>query len=165
MSNLGTIHALQGMGVEVVRSAVGDRYVIQEMIKADAVLGGEPSGHVIFLDYNPTGDGLVSALQVLRIMIETGSSLSDLAQIVKKYPQVLVNVEVHQKIPLEKLPQVTAEIARVEGLLKDQGRVLVRYSGTENLCRIMIEGPKLKFIQECAQSIAKVLESEIGAGK
>jgi phosphoglucosamine mutase len=162
MANFGFIKAMEEAGIEVIKSQVGDRYVIQEMLKHDANLGGEQSGHMIFLDHNTTGDGLVSALQVLRIMIETESKLSDLASIFKRYPQAFVNVKVKKKPPLESLEEVSAAIKNAELLLSGSGRVLVRYSGTEDICRVMVEGPKQKQVNQIAQTIAAVVETAIG---
>lgn len=163
MCNFGLIEALRASGIEVVQTAVGDRYVIQEMLKQDANLGGEQSGHLIFLDHNTTGDALVAALQVLRIMIETDSKLSDLASIVKRYPQTLINVKVKSKPPIETLPKVQQAIQTVEKALDNHGCVLVRYSGTENICRVMVQGVKQKQVQEMANQIAKSVQEEIGA--
>jgi phosphoglucosamine mutase len=162
MANFGFMKAMEKLGIEVIRSAVGDRYVIQEMLKHDANVGGEQSGHLIFLDHNTTGDGLVCALQVLRIMIETDSKLSDLASIFKKYPQALINVKVMSKPPLESIEPVQKTIKQVEASLADSGRVLVRYSGTENICRVMVEGPKLKQVQQMANVIAAEIHNQIG---
>lgn len=162
MSNFGFIKAMEAAEIEVIRSQVGDRYVIQDMLKHQANLGGEQSGHMIFLDHNTTGDGLVSALQVLRIMIETDSKLSDLAALVKRYPQACINVKVKVKPPLNDLKRVQEAIEHVEKSLGDSGRVLVRYSGTENICRVMVEGPKQKQVQQMAQSISHVVTEEIG---
>lgn len=162
MANFGFVKAMQESGIEVIRSQVGDRYVIQDMLKYDANLGGEQSGHMIFLDHNTTGDGLVSALQVLKIMIETDSKLSDLASFVKRYPQATINVRVGSKPPLESLHQVKNILEQVEKSLSDTGRVLVRYSGTENICRVMVEGPKQKQVQQMANSIANAVKEEIG---
>lgn len=163
MSNLGYINTLQAMGVQVTKSQVGDRYVIQEMLKQDAILGGEPSGHVIFLEHNTTGDGLVSALQVLRIMIETGSRLSELAACFKRYPQICVNVHVSSKPDFEQIDGLHSAIKEVEDSLKESGRVLVRYSGTENICRVMVEGPKRNAVQQFANQIAAIIKKQIGA--
>lgn len=161
MANLGFIKSMEDLGIKVVRSAVGDRYVIQDMLRVDANLGGEQSGHMIFLDHNTTGDGLVSALQVLRIMIETDSKLSDLAAVVKKYPQITVNVPVKSKPPLESLEKVSTSIAEARSALGESGRVLVRYSGTEDICRVMVEASKLKSAHQIAHSIAAVIKQEI----
>lgn len=163
MSNFGFVKSMEEHGIEVIRSKVGDRYVIQEMINHDANLGGEQSGHLVFLDHNTTGDGLVSALQVLRVMIETDSKLSDLARIVERYPQALVNVKVANKPPLEELEEVSDVIRKVETDLADRGRVLVRYSGTENICRVMVEGPQQRSVHEFADHIADAIREKIGA--
>ncbi len=166
MSNLGFMKAMEECGIKVVRAKVGDRYVIQEMINHEANLGGEQSGHLIFLDHNTTGDALVSALQVLRIMIETDSKLSDLAAIIKKYPQAIVNVRVTSKPPLENLEEVQECLKKVENQLANSGRVILRYSGTESVCRVMVEGEKLKQVQELANQLADALRnSSIGAGR
>jgi len=162
MSNFGFLKAMENEGIEVIKSAVGDRYVIQEMLKHDAILGGEQSGHLIFLENNTTGDGLVSALQVLRIMTETDSKLSDLASIVKRYPQSCINVRVRSKPPLENLVKMNKAKNEAESSLSNTGRVLVRYSGTENICRVMVEGPKQKQVDIIAKSIADAVHSEIG---
>lgn len=162
MANFGFIKSMKDIGIDVVQSQVGDRYVIQDMIKHDVNLGGEQSGHLIFLDHNTTGDGLVSALQVLRIMIETESKLSDLASIFKRYPQSIVNVRVDKKPPLNTLDDVTEAIKNAEELLDESGRVLVRYSGTENICRVMVEGPKQKQVNQIARTIAAAVETSIG---
>ncbi len=162
MANLGFIKSMEDLGIEVVKSQVGDRYVIQDMLNHEANLGGEQSGHLIFLDHNTTGDGLVSALQVLRIMIETDSKLSDLATVFKRYPQAMVNVKVGSKPPLETLKNVTKAITQVEASLGECGRVLVRYSGTEDLCRVMVEGTNRKKVHQMAQTIGGVIEVEIG---
>lgn len=162
MSNFGFIKAMEELGIEVIRSQVGDRYVIQEMLKHDANLGGEQSGHLIFSDHNSTGDGLVSALQVLRIMIETDSRLSDLAALIKRYPQATINVKVRSKPPFDSLKTITSAISEVEKTLADTGRVLVRYSGTENICRVMVEGPRQKQVQQLAKMIATAVQNEIG---
>lgn len=162
MSNLGFIKAMEGMDIEVIRSQVGDRYVIQEMLKHDINLGGEPSGHLLFLDHNTTGDGLVAALQVLKIMIETDSKLSDLATIFKRYPQTLINIQVGSKPPLETLKTVQQALHDVEKTLGTNGRVLLRYSGTENICRVMVEGPKQKQVNQLAEMIGHAVNNEIG---
>lgn len=162
MSNFGFLKAMEELKIEVIKSQVGDRYVIQDMLKHDTNLGGEQSGHLIFLDHNTTGDGLVCALQVLRIMIETDSKLSDLASIVKRYPQACVNVKVSSKPPLETLEQMNLQIREIEKALVGTGRVLVRYSGTEPICRVMVEGPKQKQVQQMAKAIANAIYNEIG---
>ncbi|MCE5319152.1 MAG: phosphoglucosamine mutase [Parachlamydia sp.] len=162
MSNFGFLKSMESLGIDVIKAPVGDRYVIQEMIKHDAILGGEQSGHMIFLDHNTTGDGLVCALQVLRIMIETDSKLSDLATIFKRYPQATINVKVKSKPPLDGLKQIQEAKNQVEKQLADSGRVLIRYSGTEDICRVMVEGPKVKQVHELANMIAAAVRNEIG---
>ena len=162
MSNIGLEIAIKKAGGKVVRATVGDRYVMEEMIKRKANLGGEQSGHIIFMDYTTTGDGLVTALQVLRIMKETGKPLSELCKCMEKYPQVLLNVKVREKPPLESLSDVQDEIKSAQDELRDGGRVLVRYSGTEMVSRIMIEGEDQDKVSEIAQRIAAAVERSIG---
>lgn len=162
MSNLGFIKAMEHLGVSVVKSSVGDRYVLKEMLDHQANLGGEQSGHVIFLDYNTTGDGLVCGLQVLRIMKETGLKLSVLASFVKKYPQVCMNVKIERKPCLTTVPRVQEAVQTVENILGDSGRILVRYSGTENKCRVMVEGLTIQLVQDLAHQVAEVIKEEIG---
>ncbi len=162
MSNLGFINAMESLGIQVIRSQVGDRYVIQDMLLHEANLGGEQSGHVIFLDHNTTGDALVCALQVLRIMIETESKLSDLASCVQRYPQTCINVRVASKPSLESLKRVQESIAHAEKILGHTGRILVRYSGTENACRVMVEGEKYKQVLQLAGEVADAVREEIG---
>ena len=162
MANLGFIKCMENLGIKVIKSPVGDRYVIQDMLQHGANLGGEQSGHLIFLDHNTTGDALVSALQVLRIMIETDSKLSDLATVFKRYPQVCLNVKVSKKPPIKDLLDVNKAVEKATTDLGNSGRVLVRYSGTEDICRVMVEGTNLKHVQNIAKGIAKAVESEIG---
>jgi len=165
MSNFGFLKAMESLGIEVIQSGVGDRYVIQEMLKHDATLGGEQSGHLIFLEQNTTGDGIVSALQVLRIMIETGSKLSELAAFIQKYPQILVNVKVTSKPPLHTLTKMQEAIRSAEKELGDTGRVVVRYSGTEFILRVMVEGRSESIVKRLADSIANEAKKEIGDSK
>ncbi len=162
MSNYGVIKHFESLGIEVFLSQVGDRYVIQEMLKNKAFLGGEQSGHLIFLDHTTTGDGILSALQVLGIMRESGKLLSELASSVAKFPQALVNIEVSEKPPLDTLKRVTQVQKDIESDLGREGRVLVRYSGTENLCRVMVEGSSQEQVERYAETIAAAIKSEIG---
>ncbi len=162
MTNMGVAAAMERCGIEVLQSPVGDRYVVKEMIENEAELGGEQSGHMIFLEHNTTGDGLVSALQVLRIMVTTGTSLSELAKPFEKFPQVTVNVVVKAKPPLDEIAEVQETIRTVERSLNDSGRVLVRYSGTENLCRVMVEGKDQHQVAAFASQIAESIERTIG---
>lgn len=163
MSNLGFLKAMESLGIQVVQSSVGDRYVIQEMLKHEANLGGEQSGHLIFLDQNTTGDGIVSALQVLRIMVETKTRLSDLAAFVTKYPQVLLNVRVKSKPSLHDLTLTSKAISKGESELGEGGRVVVRYSGTEPTLRVMVEGQNPKLVSQIAHEIADSAAEEIGS--
>jgi phosphoglucosamine mutase len=163
MANLGLERALTALGVRMVRAAVGDRYVLEAMRRLGANLGGEQSGHVIFLDHARTGDGLLTALQLLWAMGEAGQPLSALAGQVEKCPQVLVNVRVRLKPPLEELLGVAATLARWEGKLDRHARLLVRYSGTESLARVMVEGDDQTTIEAAAREIAAAIREEIGA--
>jgi phosphoglucosamine mutase len=158
MSNLGLEHCVRGAGGTIVRTPVGDRYVVDEMRRANYNLGGEQSGHLIFLDYMTTGDGVVGALQILAAMVREERSVSELATVMSRYPQVLVNVEVAEKKPLEAMPTLTALIDGIEQKLQGEGRVLVRYSGTERKARVMVEGPDASVIQGFAEEIAAELE-------
>jgi phosphoglucosamine mutase len=162
MSNIGLDRAVRGMGGKLVRTAVGDRYVVEEMRKNGYNFGGEQSGHLVFLDHMTTGDGVVAALNVLAIMVEEGKPLSELARCMERSPQVLVNVKVAQKRPLDQLPEVGALIGRVENELGDAGRVLVRYSGTEAKVRVMVEGPDEGRIKGYAEDIAAALARACG---
>ncbi|MFN0065390.1 MAG: phosphoglucosamine mutase [Chlamydiales bacterium] len=162
MTNLGVVKFLESLGIEVLLSQVGDRHVLEMMLVNDAFLGGEQSGHMLFLDHNTTGDGIVSALQVLRIMIEKKTSLAELAKPIKKYPQKLINIKVRSKPPLEQMERVQKIMGDVERTLRDEGRILVRYSGTEQLCRVLVEGKRQDLVDSCAEQIAQVIESEIG---
>jgi phosphoglucosamine mutase len=161
MSNIGLEIALRERGIEMVRTAVGDKYVMEEMIRRGAALGGEQSGHVIFSEHLFTGDGLATALNVLRIMVDTGRELSDLAGALVTYPQVLVNVRVKQKTDLKTVPAIADAMERVEQHLAGHGRLLVRYSGTEPLLRIMLEGKDDGQIRKWANDIADVVRTQL----
>ena len=162
MSNIGLELALRESGIELVRCAVGDKYVMEEMLKRDLSIGGEQSGHIIFSDHLFTGDGIVTALSVLRVMADTGRELADLAGELVTYPQVLVNVRVREKQDLASVPAIAAAMARVEGELHGAGRLLVRYSGTEPLLRVMIEGRNQQEIQSWAAEIAATVKEHLG---
>jgi len=163
MSNMGLEIALKKAGGSMIRTAVGDRYVVEEMRAGGYNLGGEQSGHMIFLDHNTTGDGILSALQVLEVVQSTGQRLSQLAQVMTSLPQTLVNVRVKQRADLADIPEVCKVIAAAEEALAGQGRVLIRYSGTEPLLRIMLEGADQKQIETLAAEIAAAIETAIGA--
>ena len=162
MSNVGLEIALNALGIQLVRCAVGDKYVMEEMLNRGLSLGGEQSGHIIFSEYLFTGDGLCTALNVLRTIALSGRTLADLASDLTTYPQVLLNVRVRDKVDLESVPPIAAAISRVESRLAGQGRLLVRYSGTEPLLRVMIEGRHADEIHTWAQEIADVAKEHLG---
>ena len=162
MSNFGLDEALAPLGGKVLRAKVGDRYVIEEMVERNLNLGGEQSGHMIFRDFTTTGDGIISALQVLRIMQATGKPLSELKQCLKKYPQAQRNLKVKEKRPLEELPAVMKLVGDAEKELSGKGRVLLRYSGTEPKIRLLIEGREPEQIDRQANRIAEAIQSAIG---
>lgn len=157
MSNLGLERAIADMGGKLLRTAVGDRYVVEAMRQHDLNLGGEQSGHLVFLDHMTTGDGIIAALQVLATMLEENQPLSTLASVLKPYPQVLLSVKVARRRPLGELGSVQSLISGIEQQLGSDGRVLVRYSGTEPKARVMIEGPEPALIERYAQEIASEL--------
>jgi phosphoglucosamine mutase len=163
MSNIGLERAIRGAGGSVVRTQVGDRYVVEEMRKNGYNLGGEQSGHLVFLDHATTGDGIVAALRVLAIMAREGRPLSELATVMTRTPQVLVNTSVDKKVPLDQLPDVQRMIAEIERKLGDEGRVLVRYSGTESKARVMIEGIDESQIRGWAEDLAGALANSCRA--
>jgi phosphoglucosamine mutase len=162
MSNLGLRIALNDLGIEHLMTPVGDRYVLQQMLKSGAIIGGEDSGHMIFLDDHTTGDGMLTALRLIEAMQEQDLPLSELGKIMTVFPQVLVNVEVQNKPDIESVPQIMDAIRTVEGMLAEKGRVLVRYSGTQPLCRVMVEGPDKDKTQQYCQQIADVVKAALG---
>jgi phosphoglucosamine mutase len=162
MSNLGLELALREAGGTLVRAAVGDRYVMERMLDGGYNLGGEQSGHLIFLDHNTTGDGLITALQIVSIMKQDGKPLSALAACMRTYPQVLVNVKVKEKRDLASLPEIAQRIAGIEKTLEGTGRLLIRYSGTELKLRIMIEGDDETEITRYADELAVLVRKYIG---
>jgi phosphoglucosamine mutase len=162
MSNLGLERAIQDAGGRLLRAAVGDRYVMERMLEGGYILGGEQSGHIIFLDHNTTGDGLITALQVLAIMKQSGRTLSELAACMRTYPQVLKNVKVREKRDLAAVPEITRRIAEIERELGENGRLLVRYSGTEPKLRIMLEGADEGVIQRYADDLAGLVVRTLG---
>ena len=162
MSNLGLELALRNAGLEVVRTQVGDRYVVEKMLAGSYNLGGEQSGHILFLDHNTTGDGAITCLQMLALMVETRKKLSELKCVMTRLPQILVNIHVKEKKDFSTMPKVSQKIAEVERTLAGRGRVLVRYSGTELLARIMLEGEDEKKISAMANGIADEIRAEVG---
>jgi phosphoglucosamine mutase len=162
MSNLGLSLAFREMNINHITTKVGDRYVLEEMIKQNAALGGEDSGHVIFKDHHTTGDGTLTALQILSIMVRESKALSSLAKVMKTFPQVTINIDVKKKHPLEEIVEIKNAIADAERELSNKGRVLVRYSGTQNICRVMIEGPTRQDTERLAHRIADVVREKLG---
>ena len=162
MSNFGLQKTMRELGIELGCSAVGDRYVLEMMKERGGVIGAESSGHMIFLDKHTTGDGIVSALQLLAVMRRADREASELASILTLSPQCLVNVDVASRPPLKDLPGVQAAIAAAEKELGQDGRVLVRYSGTQNMCRVMVEGPTEDMTTRLTHAIAGALKKEIG---
>jgi phosphoglucosamine mutase len=162
MSNIGLELALRERNIELVRAPVGDKYVMEQMLARGLALGGEQSGHIIFGEHLFTGDGIGTALQVLRIMDVTGRELADLASVLVTYPQVLVNVRVRARVDYTQVPAIADAIARVEKRVDGQGRLLIRYSGTEPLLRIMIEGKDDQDIRQWANEIAEVVKRALG---
>lgn len=162
MSNLGLELAMQNAGLGVVRAQVGDRYVVEKMLAGNFNLGGEQSGHILFLDHNSTGDGAITCLQMLALMVEKRKRLSDLKTVMHRLPQVLLNVKVTERKEFDLMPKVKHKIGEIERGLAGRGRVLVRYSGTELLARVMLEGEDEKKIRAMAQSIADEIRVEVG---
>jgi phosphoglucosamine mutase len=163
MSNLGLERALGAHGIGLIRTPVGDKYVLEEMLRRGVALGGEQSGHVIFQRYATTGDGMLTALRVFEVMRHSGLGLDELTEEIQVYPQRLINVRIKERKRLEDLPGVAAEIRAAEDSFGDSGRVLVRFSGTEPLARVMVEGPELARVEAFANRIASQIRTEIGA--
>ena len=162
MSNLGLERVLRREGISLVRAAVGDRYVLEEMLKSGDNLGGEQSGHIIFLDDSPAGDGLLTAVKIASLVSAKGS-LAALVEGLKDYPQVIVNVKVKSKPPLDSLPEVSRALEEAKATLGDNGRVVLRYSGTEPLARVMVEAEHQLDVERFSESIAAALRKEVGA--
>jgi phosphoglucosamine mutase len=158
MSNKGLSNFFKSMGIKHLRADVGDRYVLEEMLKTGSAIGGEDSGHIIFLDHHTSGDGIVSGLQLVATMLKENKPLSELAKMVTIYPQVLINVKVKTKPEISKIPEIVEIIEKTEKELGDNGRVLVRYSGTEQICRIMVEGPDEETTKIYCKNISKVVK-------
>lgn len=165
MSNLGLRLSLKEMGITHIESKVGDRRVMEKMLSSGAVLGGEDSGHMIFLDHHTTGDGILTALRLMEILQVESKPLSELRKIMTVFPQVLINVKVSQKPNIETVPKIKDAISSVDHRLGDEGRVLVRYSGTEPLCRVMVEGPSIDITRLYCQELADKIKKVIGKKK
>jgi phosphoglucosamine mutase len=157
MSNMGLEIAMAGMGGKMIRTAVGDRYVVEEMRKNKYSFGGEQSGHLIFLDHNTTGDGILAALQLLAVMIKHGKPISELASIMTSYPQVLKNVRTAQKMNLDLIPEFNKTVATMEQKMGADGRILVRHSGTEPVVRVMLEGKQQDTINTMADELCELI--------
>lgn len=162
MSNIGLEVAMKEAGIKMVRTPVGDRYVLEEMMRSHCNLGGEQSGHIIFLDYNTTGDGLITALQVLAFLKKTGKSLSELSSCMKTFPQKLVNIRVKEKKALDSIPSLMKVVHESEKRLDGKGRLVIRYSGTEPLLRIMVEGEREDEIDRIVGEISEVVHRYLG---
>ena len=162
MSNLGLKVACKKYGIKHHASKVGDRYVLEDMVRLGAIMGGEEAGHMIFLEHHTTGDGIITAIQLIAAMAETGKPLSELSKMMEIYPQKLINVDVKSKPDISSLPKVMEVIKQVESELGDNGRVLVRYSGTQNMCRVMVEGPTHELTEKYCKQIAEVIKNTIG---
>ena len=162
MTNLGLELALARHGIALKRTAVGDKYVLEEMLRSGINLGGEPSGHIIFADISLAGDGLITLLQVLRLLDETGKSLEELVRGLKQFPQIIRNVRVRRKPPLESIPEVAQAITDCQREFGEQGRVVVRYSGTEKVARVMVEAEETEAVERHAARIASAIESNLG---
>ncbi len=162
MSNLGLERVLARENIALARAAVGDRYVLEEMLRSSNVLGGEQSGHIIFLEDSPAGDGLLTAVKIASLVAMHGK-LESLVEGLKDYPQLIVNVKVRSKPPLETLPEVSRALAEAQAALGDNGRVVLRYSGTEPLARVMVEAEDDADVHRFSQSLANALRASIGA--
>lgn len=161
MSNLGLHQAMEKIGIKTVQTPVGDRAVLEEMLLRNALIGGEQSGHIIFSNYSLTGDGIITAIQTLKVMQKTGKKLSNLAKIMEKFPQVIVNVKIKKKIYFEKISQINQLVKNLEEKISPDGRILLRYSGTEPVVRIMVEGKSESQIKEISQIISKKIQDFI----
>jgi phosphoglucosamine mutase len=163
MSNMGLEAALKRSGIRMLRAPVGDRYVLEQMLENDAALGGEQSGHILFPHLATTGDGLLTALVVLDLIARTGKRLDELTSDLTVFPQVIINVKVREKKPMESIPAVAGRIRAAEDELRDSGRVVIRYSGTEPLARVMIEAESEEAMRRHAEAIAEAIRKELGA--
>jgi phosphoglucosamine mutase len=162
MSNLGLRVACKKYGFKHHASNIGDRYVLADMLRLGAIIGGEDAGHMIFLEHHKTGDGIIAAMQLIAAMLKEGKPLSELARLMNVFPQKLINIDVKKKPEISGIPRVMEIIGQVECALGEEGRVLVRYSGTQNMCRIMVEGPSYDTTEKYCRQIADVVKSEIG---
>ena len=162
MSNIGLELALAEKGIGLRRTPVGDKYVLEEMLRSGINLGGEPSGHIIFSDISLAGDGMVNMLQLLILLAETDESLSELVQGLKQFPQVIRNVPVVERTPLDSMPEVAQAVAEFQRQFGERGRVVVRYSGTQSLARVMVEAENAEAVEHYASQIATAIEAAVG---
>lgn len=162
MSNLGLRIACKKHGFKHHASNIGDRYVLADMLRLGAIIGGEDAGHMIFLEHHKTGDGIIAAMQLIAAILKEGKPLSELARMMDVFPQKLINIDVKNKPEISGIPKIVEVIGQVERALGEEGRVLVRYSGTQNMCRIMVEGPSCEATEKYCRQIADVVKSEIG---
>jgi phosphoglucosamine mutase len=162
MSNLGLRVACKKYGFKHHAASVGDRYVLADMLRLGAIIGGEDAGHMIFLEHHKTGDGIIAAMQLIAAMLKEGKPLSELARLMDVFPQKLINIDVKRKPEISDIPGLMEIIGQVERALGEEGRVLVRYSGTQNMCRVMVEGPSHSLTEKFSRQIADVVKSEIG---
>lgn len=161
MSNLGLEKYIQGLGAKFYRAKVGDRYILERMLKTGSVFGGEPSGHIIFKDYSTTGDGILAALKAIEAVKYFKKDLDELVSEIKLMPQLLVNVKVKKKVPFEKNDVISSELKKQQKILADNGRILLRYSGTEKLARVMVEGANSSEVDKCCHELAEVIKKEL----
>ncbi len=161
MSNLGFIIACKKYGFRNHAAKVGDRYVLEDMQRLGAVIGGENSGHMIFTDHHSTGDGIITALQIVSAMLRSGKPLSELARLMDVLPQKLINIDVTRKPNIATVPEIVEAIRQVEAELGEQGRVLVRYSGTQNMCRVMVEGPTRELTDTYCRQVADAVKAAL----
>jgi len=162
MSNFGLEMALNSWGLKLFRVPVGDRYVVEALVKRDYNLGGEPSGHIVFLDHHTTGDGILTALQILAIMLSEDKPLSELSKLMEPVPQCLINVPVKRRPPLSSIPEIERAVRKTEEVLGKNGRVILRYSGTEPVARVMVEGTDEVLINNLASDIAEIIKIKLG---
>ena len=162
MSNFGLEHYLQKHGLNFIRTAVGDRYIVEHMRQSGALFGGEPSGHLVFKKYSTTGDGILAALKVIESIKFYDKDLSDLTQEIELFPQVIENVSVQKRVPFEQVPEIQDALMKAQAMLKDEGRILLRYSGTESLARVMVEGRHQKLVSEICKDLTKVVTKVLG---
>jgi phosphoglucosamine mutase len=161
MSNVGLEIALAQRGIKMLRTSVGDKYVLEELLRTNSNLGGEQSGHIIFPFRSLAGDGMLTTLFILKVMQESGKTLSSLTEGFKKFPQVLINVKVCRKVPFEEIPEVSRALEKVKTEIGEKGRILLRYSGTENLARIMIEGEDEEKIRLQAEFLGEKIRNSL----